>query len=101
MAQDPGKFGDLKPDYDALLAQIEAMRADMAKMATQMADSVTSHGAAMAQTVSDGLSDAGHYATRKGQAVDARIEHAVAANPYMALGIAAALGLLLGALARK
>jgi ElaB/YqjD/DUF883 family membrane-anchored ribosome-binding protein len=33
--------------------------------------------------------------------VDARIEHAVAANPYVALGLAAGLGLLLGALARK
>ena len=101
MATDPNKLSDLKPDYDALLAQVEAMRNDMAKLATQMKSSVSSHGAAMAQTVSDGLSDAGTYAVRKGQAADARIEHAVAANPYVALGIAAVLGLLLGALARK
>lgn len=101
MAQDPGKLGDLKPDYDALLTQIEAMRADMARMATQISESVSSHGAAMAQTVSDGLADAGQYAVRKGHAADARIGHAVSANPYVALGIAAALGLLLGALARK
>jgi ElaB/YqjD/DUF883 family membrane-anchored ribosome-binding protein len=100
MAQDQ-KPGEFKPDYDALLAQIEAMRLDMAKIALQMADTVTAQGAAVAQTVSDGLTDAGNYAARKGQAVDARIEHAVAANPYVALGIAAALGLLLGALARK
>lgn len=100
MAQDP-KLGELKTDYDALMAQIEAMRADMAKIASQMAEVVTSQGTAMAQTVSEGFADAGKYAVRKGQAVDARIEHAVATNPYVALGIAAGLGLLLGALARK
>lgn len=100
MAQDQ-KLGEFKPDYDALMAQIEAMRADMTKLASQLAETVSSHGSAVAQTVSDGLNDVGNYAVRKGQAVDARIEHAVAANPYVALGLAAGLGLLLGALARK
>lgn len=103
MALDPHiqKAADLKPDYDALLAQIAAMRADMTRMAAQMTDSVTTHGAAMAQTVSEGITDARQYALRKGHAADVRIEHAIAANPYVAIGLAAGIGLLLGAMARK
>ena len=103
MALDPTtlKASDLKPDYDALLAQLEVMRADMTRMATQISGSVATQGAAMAQSVSDGMTDARHYIGRKTHAADARIEHAVAANPYVALAMAAGLGLLLGAMARR
>ena len=103
MALEPSipKLADLKPDYDALLAQLAAMRADMTRLAAQMSDSVNAHGAVVAQTVSDGMTDARHYAGRKAHDADVRIEQAVAANPYVALAMAAGLGLLLGAMARK
>lgn len=103
MATDPSihKLADVKPDYDALLAQLAAMRSDMARMAGQMTDSVASHGAAMAHSVSDTVADARHVVGRQAHAADVRIENAVAANPYMALAMAAGLGLLLGAMARK
>ena len=49
----------------------------------------------------DGLNDAAHYLGRKGHAADLRIEGAVAANPYLALGLAAGLGLLVGVMTRR
>ncbi len=103
MALDPSnnRLADVKPDYDALLAQLSAIRDDMARMAGQMTDSVASHGAAMANSVSDTLTDARRVVGRQAHAADVRIEQAISANPYMALAMAAGLGLLLGAMARK
>jgi ElaB/YqjD/DUF883 family membrane-anchored ribosome-binding protein len=38
---------------------------------------------------------------RKGHQAELRVEGAVAANPYIALGLAAGMGVLLGALTRR
>lgn len=100
MARDPNS-SDLAADYDALVAQVSALRDEMAKMATQMAASASARGAAVAGTVSAGVHDAQAYAGRRAHEVDVRIEHAVAANPYLALGLAAGLGLLLGVATRR
>lgn len=92
---------DLSADYDALLAQLAAMREDMSKLASQVAASATERGAAMADTMTQSMADARTYAGRKTHQADVQIEHAVAANPYIALGLAAGLGLLLGAVTRR
>jgi ElaB/YqjD/DUF883 family membrane-anchored ribosome-binding protein len=92
---------DLTADYEALLAQLTAMREEMTKLAAQVAASATERGAAMADTMTKGMHDARSYAGRKTHEADVQIEHAVAANPYLALGLAAGLGLLLGAVTRR
>ncbi len=99
MAQEPTpiKASDAIPDYDALMAQLTSLRGEMAKLAS----SVGKSGSAIAQDMTDGLNDARRYVSRKGHDVDLRVEGAVAANPYMALGLAAGLGLLLGVLSRR
>ncbi len=92
---------DLSADYDALLAQLTAMREEMNKLATQVAATASERGAAVADTLTQGMQDARTYASRKTHQADVQIEHAVAANPYLALGLAAGLGLLLGAVTRR
>jgi ElaB/YqjD/DUF883 family membrane-anchored ribosome-binding protein len=47
------------------------------------------------------MSDAATYLVRKGRNAEVQMESAVAANPYVALGLAAGLGFLIGAMARR
>ncbi len=88
-------------DYDAVVAQIAAMRDDMAKLAEAMSSMAGHRSQAMAKDLSDGMTEAASYLTRKGHDADLRLEGAVAANPYIALGMAAGMGLLLGTLTRR
>jgi ElaB/YqjD/DUF883 family membrane-anchored ribosome-binding protein len=100
LARDPTTPA-LAADYDALLAQLTVMREEMARLATQAGVSATQGGKAMASTINASLHDAQRYAGRRAQDADLRIGTAVTANPYMALGIAEGLGLLLGSLTRR
>ncbi len=100
MAREPNALA-LAADYETLLAQLAAVREDMARLAAQVGASAAQNGKATAETITVGLHDAQHYADKKAHDADARISQAVGANPYMALGIAAGLGLLLGALSRR
>lgn len=88
-------------DHDAITAQIAALRADIVKLAGSLQSTVTSNGTALVRDTSEGLNEAAHYVGRKGHAVDRQIEGAVAANPYLALGLAAGLGLLVGVITRR
>jgi ElaB/YqjD/DUF883 family membrane-anchored ribosome-binding protein len=47
------------------------------------------------------MTEAAAYMGRKGHQAELRVEGAVAANPYIALGLAAGMGVLLGALTRR
>jgi ElaB/YqjD/DUF883 family membrane-anchored ribosome-binding protein len=100
MARDPNTPA-LAADYDALLAQLATMRTEMTHLANQVGTSAAQNGRAMADTVTAGMQDARRYAGRRAHDADAQIEHAVSANPYIALGLAAGLGILLGAMSRR
>lgn len=100
MARDPNT-SDLAADYDSMVVQMTAMREDLAKLATQVGAVAAARGSALAETVNGTLQDARAYAGRKSQDADARIGEAVSSNPYLALGIAAGIGLLLGAVSRR
>lgn len=101
MAQEPLTTRGNSGEHDAIGAQIAALRADIVKLAGSVQSSATSSGTALAKDMSDGLNDAAHYLGRKGHAADLRIEGAVAANPYLSLGLAAGLGLLVGVMTRR
>lgn len=88
-------------DYDAVTAQIAALRDDLAQMAKNMTTTTTQRGQAIARDVTDGVNEAISYVGRKGRETDQSIEAAVAANPYIALAMAAGMGLLVGALSRR
>ena len=100
MARDPNSPA-LAADYDVLLAQLSAMREEVAGLAAQLGAAATQNGKAMVGTINTGLHDAKRYAGHKAHDADERIGHAVSANPYMALGLAVGLGLLVGALTRR
>lgn len=101
MAQETVATRGNSDEHDAITAQIAALRADIIKLAGSVQSSATSSGTALAKDMSDGLNDAAHYLGRKGHAADLRIEGAVAANPYLALGLAAGIGLLVGVMTRR
>lgn len=101
MAQENTILKAATADYEAVMAQMETLRDDMAKMAHNVQAIASKRGHAMAKDMSEGMSEAAHYLGRKGHEADMRVEGAVAANPYIALGLAAGMGVLLGALTRR
>lgn len=103
MAQDRNDSKTLptETDYDAVVAQLSALRDDLAKLANTVSSAAGQSGHALARDVTDGMTEAARYVGRKTHETDVRLESAVAANPYMALGMAALAGLLLGALTRR
>ena len=88
-------------DYEAVVAQLAALRSDMAKLAESLGAAAGNRSQAMARDISEGMTEAARYVSRTGHDVDQRLEGAVAANPYIALGLAAGVGLLVGALSRR
>lgn len=88
-------------DYDAVMAEMTAMRGDVTKLAHHVQSIATTRGQAMAKDVTDGMSEAAKYIGQKGYDADQRVEGAEAANPYIALGLAAGMGVLLGAMTRR
>lgn len=99
MAQDPS--AQAAAEHEAVLAQMSALRAELARLAQEIQSTTLSRGQAIARDMSDGMTEAASYLGRKGHAADQRLEGAVAANPYLALGLAAGMGILLGALTRR
>ena len=88
-------------DYDAVVAQLAAVREELAKLAATVAASAKHRSQTLTKDLSDGMTEAALYVGRKGHDTDMRLEGAVAANPYIALGLAAGMGLLLGAPTRR
>lgn len=73
-----------------LSVQIEALRADMAKLMSTVSGDV-----------SDGLDQAGRQISRTSRDVKVAASNTVIENPLAAVGIAVGVGLLLGLIARK
>jgi ElaB/YqjD/DUF883 family membrane-anchored ribosome-binding protein len=103
MAQEAStsKVPPASADYDAIAAQLATLRDEVAKLAGLVAASAGNRGRSLANDISEGLGEATRYVELNGRAVDARLQSTVAENPYIALGIAAGVGLLVGALSRR
>lgn len=99
MAQDTST--KMAADYDAVVAQLAALRDDMSKLAGTLADAGTRQGKSLMNDVNEGMTEAARYVGKKGHETDLRIESAVASNPYTALLIAAGMGVLIGAMTRR
>ena len=100
MAREPNSPA-LAADYDQLVAQLSVMRDEMTRLAAEVADSATQNGRALADSATATLHDVRRYAGRQAHMADTNVQRSVAENPYIALGLAAGLGLLLGALTRR
>jgi ElaB/YqjD/DUF883 family membrane-anchored ribosome-binding protein len=100
MARDPSSPA-VAADFETLMAQLTALKDEMSRLAEQIGASATQSGKAMSDTVAATLLDAQRYAGHKAHDADVRLEKAIAANPYVAVGLAAGLGLLLGVMTRR
>lgn len=89
------------PDLAALMADLAKLRAEVTRLATQAAARASAQGEAVAEELEAAGEEARAYAGRKAKQADEAIHAAVVDSPYLALGIAAGLGLLLGALLRR
>lgn len=101
MAHENALLKTVNADYDAVVAQMGSLRDEMSKLAQNVQSIANSKAHALSADVADGMSEAASYLGRKSHNAEARIEGAVSANPYIALGLAAGMGLLLGAMARR
>lgn len=101
MAHENTILNSASADYDAVIAQMAALREELAQLAHHVQAAAIGRGHSMAKDMTDGMTEAAAYLGRKGQESELRVETAVAANPYIALGLAAGMGLLIGALTRR
>ena len=95
------KNANIAADYDAVVRQLAELKADMSKLAGSVGNATSMDRSALARDVTDGMNEAANFVGRKGHEADVRIESAIVANPYMALGMAVGAGLLLGMIARR
>jgi len=101
MAQENAIQRTAAADLDAVMAQMAALRGDLAHLAQSVQSLASAKGHALSKDISDGMSEAVSYISQKGHAADVRLEGAVAANPYIAMGMAVGMGVLIGALTRR
>jgi ElaB/YqjD/DUF883 family membrane-anchored ribosome-binding protein len=99
MAQDPS--AKIAADYDSVMAQMSALRDEVSRLASTLADAGARQGKSLMNDVNEGMTEAARYVSNKGHDTDVRIEAAVASNPYVALMIAAGMGVMIGALTRR
>ncbi len=78
------------PSADDLSQQLEALRAEMSRLAATISGDVT-----------DGVERAGRQISQTGREAKASATNTVLDHPLASVGIAAAVGLLLGLLARR
>lgn len=102
MPQDGKTFKTAVPtDIEGLAAQFSELREDLAKLSHSVASMADRRGRQMGSDISDGISEALHYAERKGKSAEAEVEKSVATHPFLALGLAAGIGLLIGAMTKR
>lgn len=88
-------------DLDGLVAQLSALREEMASLAHSVSATAERRGRRMASDISEGMGEAAQYVERKGRTAEADLEKSIATHPLLALGLAAVAGLLIGALTRR
>lgn len=88
-------------DIEGLAAQFLALREDLAKLSHSVTAMAERRGRRMGTDISDGVGEAMQYVERKGLTADAEIGKAMTAHPLLALGMAAGVGLVIGAMTRR
>lgn len=87
-------------DFEGLVAQLATLRDDMTKLTGSVTTLAERRGRKMATDISDGVSEAAHFVELRGIGAEADLERSVATHPLIALGLAAGIGLLIGAMTR-
>jgi ElaB/YqjD/DUF883 family membrane-anchored ribosome-binding protein len=88
-------------ELEDLMAQLKILREDISRLTHSAAGAAEGRGRRMASDISEGVSQAVHYVERKGSDAEADLHKSVATHPLMALGLAAGIGILIGAMTRR
>jgi ElaB/YqjD/DUF883 family membrane-anchored ribosome-binding protein len=88
-------------DVEEVSRQLLALREDMARLAETVKAIAGRRGSTMAADIAEGFDEARRYAGTTGRSAEARFEGSVATHPLMAVGLAAGVGFLVGALSRR
>ncbi len=88
-------------DFEELTKQLAVLREDIAKLAKSVGATATKQGRDMGADIAEGFDEAQKYVERKGRSAEAQLETSVATHPFMAIGLAALAGLVIGALSRR
>lgn len=88
-------------DPDTVKAQLEAVRDDMARLAGTVAELTADKARAVSGEVSKSVESAATMVRGAGADLSEELRNAVERNPIMAVGVAASVGYLLGALSRR
>lgn len=88
-------------DLDGLMAQFSTLRDEVSRLSHSAASAAEDRGRKMASDISEGVSEAVHYVERKGVSAEAQLEKSIATHPLVALGLAAGIGLVIGAMTRR
>ncbi|MCX7288039.1 MAG: hypothetical protein NTW20_10910 [Rhodobacterales bacterium] len=88
-------------EMEDLMAQLKILREDVSRLSHSAAGAAEGRGRRMAADISDGVSQAVHYVERKGTNAEADLQKSVATHPLLALGLAAGIGILIGAMTRR
>ena len=88
-------------DFDGLVAQLASLRDDIAHLTGSVSTLAERRGRKMANDLTDGLNEAVNYVERKSTGAEAELEKSIATHPLLALGLAAGIGLMIGAMTRR
>jgi ElaB/YqjD/DUF883 family membrane-anchored ribosome-binding protein len=88
-------------EMEDLMAQLKILREDVSRLTHSAAGAAEGRGRRIASDISDGVSQAVHYVERKGTDAEAELNKSVTTHPLMALGLAAGIGVLIGAMTRR
>ncbi len=88
-------------DLEGLALQLASLRDDITKLTSSVSTLAGQQGRKMASDITDGLNEAANYIERKSTGAEAELEKSVASHPLIALGLAACVGMLVGAMTRR
>ena len=92
---------DAAADIEEISQQLVALREDLTRLAESVTGIVGRHSSALADDLAEGLEAAEEKVEGSGLTVEARLERSVIAHPLLAVGLAAAAGVLLGSMSRR
>jgi ElaB/YqjD/DUF883 family membrane-anchored ribosome-binding protein len=88
-------------DFEAISAQLAALRTDMSRLAETVGAIAERRGSHMASDIAEGFGEAKHYVERTGKSAEHQLEASITDHPLLAIGLAAGAGLLVGAMSRR
>ena len=88
-------------DLDGMGSLLAGLRDDVTRLTGSVTTLAERRGRKMAADISDTVTDAVHTVERRGKSVEADVERSIAMHPFIAMGLSAGFGLLIGVMMRR